>query len=65
MSRMNSSRHPESLTLSVEEAGRLLGVSRMTAYKLASEGAIPTVRLGRKIIKVPRSALIAMLSPAI
>lgn len=42
------------LTMSVQEAGVLLGVSRNHAYKLAREGAFPTIRLGRKIV-VPKA----------
>ncbi len=44
------------LVLSVEAAGKLLGVSRPTAYKLAKAGQIPTLRLGRRIV-VPKAAL--------
>jgi len=36
--------------MSLEAAGKLLGLSRPTAYKLAKSGAIPTLRLGRKIV---------------
>jgi excisionase family DNA binding protein len=44
------------LTISVEEAGRLLGISRGLAYELVNRGDIPSVRLGRRIV-VPRRAL--------
>ncbi|MGH9117561.1 MAG: helix-turn-helix domain-containing protein [Acidimicrobiales bacterium] len=44
------------LTLSVEEAGRLLGISRGLAYLLVNRGEIPSIRLGRRIV-VPRRAL--------
>jgi excisionase family DNA binding protein len=47
-------------TLSVLEAGKLLGVSRNTAYRLIHEGTIPALRLGRKW-RVPKSALAALL----
>jgi excisionase family DNA binding protein len=40
----------EKLIFSVEEAGKLLGLSRPTAYKLAKSGEIPTLKLGRKIV---------------
>jgi excisionase family DNA binding protein len=40
----------EKLVMSLEAAGKLLGLSRPTAYKLAKSGAIPTLRLGRKIV---------------
>ena len=44
------------LTMSVEEAGQLLGISRGLAYELVSRGDIPSIRLGRRIV-VPRRAL--------
>lgn len=43
-------------TLTVEEAGRRLGVGRKLAYRMAREGGIPTLRLGRRIV-VPEAAL--------
>lgn len=39
-------------TISVEEAGRWLGVSRNTAYEAAARGDIPTIKIGR-LIRVP------------
>jgi excisionase family DNA binding protein len=51
------------LTLSVEEAGELLGISRGLAYELGRKGDIPSLRLGRRLV-VPRAALQAMLSGA-
>jgi excisionase family DNA binding protein len=50
----------EPLTLSVEEAGQLLGISRGLAYESARRGEIPTLRLGRAL-RVPRAKLMAML----
>ena len=41
----------ESLTVTVEEAAQLLGISRQTAYNLAAEGKLPGVlRLGRRLV---------------
>jgi excisionase family DNA binding protein len=51
------------LTLSVEEAGELLGISRGLAYELVRKGELPSLRLGRRLV-VPRAALQAMLSEA-
>jgi excisionase family DNA binding protein len=48
------------LTVSVEEAGRLLGISRGAAYARAGDGSLPTVRLGKRLL-VPKSALQKML----
>jgi excisionase family DNA binding protein len=53
----------EKLTLTVEEAGKLLGISRGTAYQAASDGTIPTIRLARRLV-VPRAALMRMLETA-
>jgi excisionase family DNA binding protein len=52
--------HPERLTLSVEEAGRILGISRGAAYARAVDGSLPTVRLGKRLL-VPKGALQKML----
>ncbi len=46
--------HP--LTLSVEEAAQLLGISRTLAYELVRRGDLPRLRLGRRVV-VPRQAL--------
>jgi len=50
-------------TLSVPEAGRLLGLSRNAAYDAAKRGEIPTLRFG-KLIRVPRARLDKMLEGA-
>jgi excisionase family DNA binding protein len=54
----------EKLTLTVKEAGELLGISRATAYMLASTGQLPIIRLGERRIVVPRAALMKMLEIA-
>ena len=51
------------LTLTVEEAARLLGISRALGYELVARGQLPSVRLGRRIV-VPRRALDALLDAA-
>ncbi|MBT9140974.1 MAG: putative DNA-binding proteinA [Dehalococcoidia bacterium] len=53
----------ETLVLSVPEAGRLLGLSRATAYALANSGELPCLRLGRRLI-VPKAALEKLLESA-
>jgi excisionase family DNA binding protein len=45
---------------SVEEAARLLGISRAHAYELVARGDLPHLRLGRRIV-VPKQALDALL----
>jgi len=44
------------LTITVPEAARLLGISRGLAYEMAREGAIPTLRFGRRVV-VPLAAI--------
>lgn len=38
------------LTLTVEQAATVLGIGRSTAYELVHTGAIPSLRLGRRIV---------------
>ena len=47
-------------TYTVEEAARLLGVSRGVGYEAARRGELPTIRLGRRLL-VPKIALERML----
>ena len=47
---------PETLTYTITEAARLIGVSRRFAYEMAGSGELPAVRLGHKLI-VPKAAL--------
>ena len=46
---------PQRRTLSVQEAGRALGISRGTAYAQVKTGAIPTIKLGKRLL-VPKAA---------
>ena len=47
-------------TLTVEETGKLLGISRGLAFKAANSGEIPTIRIGRRLL-VPGEQLRRML----
>lgn len=49
----------ERLTLTVEEAADVLGISRSLAYELVRRGAIPSLHLGRRIV-VPIRGLEAL-----
>lgn len=49
-------------TITVEEAGRRLGISRNSAYEAAHRGEIPIIRIGRLML-VPEAAFERMLSP--
>jgi excisionase family DNA binding protein len=46
--------------LTIEEAGRLLRISRQSAYQAARAGELPTIRIGRRLL-VPRARLLALL----
>lgn len=48
------------MVLTVEEAGKLLRISRQSAYQAARAGDLPTIKLGRRLL-VPRAALDRML----
>lgn len=47
--------------VTVEEAGRILGIGRSSAFAAVHRGEIPVLRIGRRIL-VPRAALERMLA---
>jgi len=49
-------------TVTVEEAGAMLGLSRSSTYAAARRGQIQTIRIGRRLV-VPSSSLLRMLDP--
>ena len=49
-----------SILLRVEEAARLLSMSRSKVYQLIAAGALPTVRIDASV-RIPRAALEAWL----
>ncbi|MGQ0824116.1 MAG: helix-turn-helix domain-containing protein [Actinomycetota bacterium] len=53
--------HTATLTVSVTEAARLLGIGRTLAYDLVARGVLPSVRLGRRVL-IPRYALAEVLA---
>lgn len=48
------------LTLTVEEAAQVLGISRAFAYESVAKGEIPCIRIGKRIL-IPKVALEKML----
>ena len=44
------------MTVTVEEAAEILGISRAFAYALVRKDELPSLRLGRRLV-VPRRAL--------
>ena len=51
------------LVWTVEEAGRMLGISRAHAYELVARGELPHLRLGRRVV-VPKQAIELLLARA-
>lgn len=47
-------------TIKVEEAGRILGISRTAAYRAAASGDLPTIRLNGRLY-VPTARLLNLL----
>jgi len=52
----------EPSTISVERAGRYIGVSRSYSYQLVREGRLPTIRLGARRVRIPTAALLRILT---
>ena len=54
----------ESLVLNVwPDVGRMLNLSKPTVYAMIRQGAIPSIRFGRRVV-VPRKALEQLLESA-
>jgi len=51
----------ERLTLSVDEAAQVLGISRTTAYECVRTGELRAVRLGRRLV-IPKAAIADLLA---
>lgn len=54
----------ERMTMSVEEAAAVLGISRALAYELVRRGELPRLRLGRRVV-IPRRALENLVASAV
>jgi excisionase family DNA binding protein len=59
----NDASDDERVTYTISEAAQKLGIHKNSAYKAATNGELPTVRIGDRIL-VPRAALTAMLAKA-
>ena len=53
----------DKVVMTVEEAAKLLKISRPSAYQAVQRGQIPAIRIGRRIL-VPVAALETMLASA-
>ena len=49
------------LTLSIEEAAKVLGIGRNLCYDRVKTGEIPVIKIGRRLL-VPRAALEKLLA---
>ena len=54
----------EKLTMTVEETALALGLSRNSCYQAVDTGAIPSIRIGKRIL-IPRYALEKLLAGTI
>ena len=50
------------LTVTVDEAAKLLGIGRTLAYEAVRVGDLPTIRIGRRIL-IPVAELIRLSQP--
>ena len=51
---MNNTRR---LLLTCSEAARLLSMGRLKVYAMAASGELPTVRIGRRAVRIPATGL--------
>lgn len=62
--RTNDNNPAEPLCIDIPAAGRMLGISRATAYEMARLGQLPVIRCGIRRMVVPLAALKRMLEKA-
>jgi excisionase family DNA binding protein len=63
MSENSSASQLDRVTLTVLEAAQMLGLSKGAVYEAAATGAIPSIRVGRRIL-IPKAALNRLLASA-
>lgn len=54
----------QALCISIAAAGRLLGISRATAYEMVRLKQLPVIKCGQRRLMVPKAALLKMLEGA-
>jgi excisionase family DNA binding protein len=62
--KQNSQGKTERLTMTVEQAGAALGISRATAYMLVNTGRLPAIRISDRRLIVPKKAIEDLLASA-
>jgi excisionase family DNA binding protein len=60
----NSEGEGEQLVMTVEAAGRALGISRATAYMLVNTGRLPAIRISDRRVIIPKKAISDLLASA-
>lgn len=50
--------------LTIEEAARLLRVSPVTIWRMVKSGELPAVRVGKKVMRIRKADLAAVITPA-
>ena len=53
----------ERLTVTVDQAARMLGISRGLAYQMVHDGKLPSLRFGKRLV-VPKWAIQRLLQEA-
>ncbi len=56
--------HEQPFVYRVDDAARLLSISRSEAYTLIAKGIIPSIRIGKNMIRIPAEALREMVDQA-
>lgn len=51
----------EKLTVSVNEASKILGLSRNAAFKAAKSGQLPSFKIGKRIL-IPKNKLMSLIN---
>ncbi|GLQ05871.1 helix-turn-helix domain-containing protein [Sneathiella chinensis] len=51
----------ERITVTVQEAGNILGIGKSAAYHAVKSGKIPSIRIGRRIL-IPKEPLMELLN---
>lgn len=56
---------PDVLMVRPVEAAAMLSISRSSVYELVASGALPSVKVGGRMIRIPVAAIRQMAQPAI
>lgn len=51
--------------MTIEEAAKLLRISPVTVWRMIKSGDLPALRIGRKMLRIRKADLLAIIQPAI